>query len=125
LLGKANSPYDCGGVDKLGASAERATGITRLPELVDELADELALQQNQLFGLRRFPRNTTRTWRLIFIFVRGHYIREAKVVKGKKLLFILYGNASMPTSPPPIQQPHASAPTALKLTEKEIALCQT
>jgi hypothetical protein len=87
-LRTANSPYDCGGVDKHGASSETATGITTLLELVDELVDELVLQRKQLLGLRRFPRKTTRTWRLIFIFVRGHYIREAKVVKGSVKDFV-------------------------------------
>ena len=66
----------------MGLHRKQLRGIMTLLELVDELVDELVLQRKQLFGLRRFPRKTTRTWRLIFIFVRGHYSPEAKVVKG-------------------------------------------
>ncbi len=82
LLRTANSPYHWGWLDKLGASSERAAGITALVELEGDLEDELGLQK-QLLGLRRFPRKTTRTWRLTFNFIRAHYIREAKVVKKK------------------------------------------
>jgi len=87
-LPTANSPYDCGGVDKHGASSETATGITALLELAEELVDELELQPKQILGLRHFPRKTTRTWRLMLILVRGHYIREAKVVKGSVKDFV-------------------------------------
>jgi hypothetical protein len=51
LLPTANSPHDCGGVDKHGASSETATGITTLLELAEELVDELVLQRKQLLGL--------------------------------------------------------------------------
>ena len=51
LLPTANSPYDCGGVDKHGASTETAPGVTTLLELAEELVDELVLQRKQLLGL--------------------------------------------------------------------------
>jgi hypothetical protein len=83
-LGKASSPYDCGGVDKHGVSTETATRIKALLELEDELEDELVLQK-QLLRLRRFPRKTTRTWRLMFtlmyagiIFVKQRLSRAKK-----------------------------------------------
>ncbi len=69
----------------MGFHYETTSRITRLVELEDELVDELVLQLKQLLGLRRFPRKTTRTWRLMLIFIRAHYIREVKVVK-KKIL---------------------------------------
>ncbi len=70
----------------MGFHYETTSRITRLVELEDELVDELVLQLKQLLGLRRFPRKTTRTRRLMLIFIRAHYIREVRVVKKKILL---------------------------------------
>jgi hypothetical protein len=81
-LRTANSPHECGGVDKHGASSETAAGITTLLELADELVDELELQRKQLHRIRTLPPENYPHLAAHILQIRGHYIPEAKVVKG-------------------------------------------